>query len=136
MIHNADLPKIADIKLGKQILLFIDDAAVIVTGKSLTETHKKLHNVMDRTNSILKWANTHNCEFGIEKFQLLDFTKKMTPHSFIRKKRIPTPQTALKLGNHRIPLKDTAKFLGVILDNKINWKSQSSRPCQRARLAF
>ena len=123
LIYNADLPKIADIKLGEQILLFINNAAVVITGKSLTETHKKLHNVMDRTNGILKWANTHNCKFGIEKFQLLDFTKKMTPHPFIRKKRTPTLQTALKLGNHRIPSKDTAKFLGVILDNKLNWKS-------------
>ena len=123
LIYNADLPKIADIKLSKWILLFVDDAAVIVTGKYLTETHKKLHNIMDR---VLKWANTHNCKFGIEKFQLLNFTKKTTPHPFIRKKRIPTLQMALKLGNHHIPSKDTAKFLRVILDNKLNWKSHEA----------
>ena len=126
LIYNADLLEIADIKLSKQILLFIDDTAVVITGKSLTETHKKLHDVMDRTSSVLKWANTHNCKFGIKKFQLLDFTKKMTPHPFIRKKRIPTLQMALKLGNHRIPSKDTAKFLRVILDSKLNWKSHGA----------
>ena len=77
---------------------------------------------MERTNSILAWANTHNCKFRIKKFQLLDFTKKMVPHPFIRKKRVPSPWTALKIGNHRIPSNNTAKFLGVILDNKLNWK--------------
>ena len=81
---------------------------------------------MDRTNGVLTWANTHNCKFGIEKSQLLEFTKKMTSHPFIRKKRIPTPRMALKLGNHCILLKDTAKFLGVILDNKLNWRSHGA----------
>ena len=91
LIYNTDLPKIADIKLGKQILLFVDNAAIIATGKSLTDTHKTLHDIMERTNSILTWANTHNCKFKIKKFQLLDFTKKTVPHPFIRKKSVPSP---------------------------------------------
>ena len=123
LIYNADLPKIADSKLSKRILLFVDNSAIIVTGKSLTDTHKKLHNIMERTNSILAWANTH---ISIKKFQLLDFTKKIEPHPFIRKKRIPVHQTALKIGDHCIPSKDTAKFLRVILDNKLNWKSHGA----------
>ena len=81
---------------------------------------------MEGKNGILAWANTHNCKFGIKKFQLLDFTKETVPHPFIRNKRVPSPWTALKIGDHHIPSKDTAKFLGVILDNKLNWKSHGA----------
>ena len=44
LIYNSDLPSIADIKWGECLLLFVDDAAIIVTGKSFTETHSKLRN--------------------------------------------------------------------------------------------
>ena len=42
LIYNSDLPSIADIKQGKLLLLFVDDAAIIVTSKSFMETHSKL----------------------------------------------------------------------------------------------
>ena len=82
LIYNSDLPSIADVKLGKHLLLFVDDAAIVVTGKNFTKTHTKLRNIMTCPAGILDWATLHNCEFGIAKFQLLDLTKKLTPHPF------------------------------------------------------
>ena len=73
---------------------------------------------------IFEWAKDHNCEFGIEKFQLLDITRRLVPHPLNPRKRIPIPRRALILGNQRIPSKETARFLGVIIDNKMNWKGQ------------
>ena len=126
LIYNSDLPEIADTKRSKCISMFVDDAAVIVTGKTIAETHKKLQNIMTKTNGILDWAVTHNCKFGINKFQLVDFTKKTTQHPFIKNKQISLPQNSLKIGCHQIPSKDTAYFLGVVLDSKLNWKSQGA----------
>jgi ribonuclease HI len=102
----------------------VDDAVVIVIGKDFLETHEKLRNIMNRTGGIFEWAKNHNCEFGIEKFQLLDITKRLTPHPLNPRKRIPMPRRALILGNQRIPSKETARFLGVMVDNKLNWKAQ------------
>ena len=126
LIYNADLTSIADVKKGEHLLLFVDDAATIVTGKNFNDTHNKLRDIMTRQNGIFEWAKLHNCEFGIDKFQLLDLTKRLTPHPFIPKKNIPTPRQALVIQNQRIPSKETAKFLGVIVDNRLTWKPQGA----------
>ena len=88
------------------------------------ETHEKLQNIMNCTNSIFDWAKKHNCEFGIEKFQLLDITRKMVSNPINPRRKIPMLRKALMLGNQRIPSKDTARFLGITVNNKLNWKGQ------------
>jgi ribonuclease HI len=124
LIYNADLLKIPVLKAGERLLLFVDDAVIIVMGKNFNETHNKLRNIMNRTGGVFEWAKTHNCEFGIEKFQLLDATRKRVPNPVNTRGRIPMPRQALMLGNQRIQSKDTARFLGIIMDNKLNWKAQ------------
>jgi len=47
LLYNADLLKIPVPKIGKQILLFVDDALVTVIGKDFAETHKKLRSIMN-----------------------------------------------------------------------------------------
>jgi hypothetical protein len=105
-------------------LLFVDDTVIIIIGKDFFETHEKLRNIMNRAGGIFEWAKDHNCEFSIEKFQLLDIMQRLTPHPLNPKRRIPTPRRTLILGNQCIPSKETAKFLGIIVDNKLNWKGQ------------
>jgi hypothetical protein len=61
---------------------------------------------------------------GIEKFQLLDISRKLIPHQLNPRKKTPIPQRALILGEQCIPSKETAKFLGVTVDNKLNRKGQ------------
>ena len=53
---------------------------------------------MTQPSRIFEWATLHNCEFSIDKFQLLDLTKKLVPCLFLTKKRVPTPHQALMLG--------------------------------------
>ena len=60
----------------------------------------------------------------MEKFQLLDFAKKLVPHPLDSNRRIPIPRRVLVISNHCIPLANTAKFLGVIVDNKLSWNAQ------------
>ena len=47
LIYNADLLEIPDVKNREWILLFMDDAAVIVIGKNFMETREKLWNIMN-----------------------------------------------------------------------------------------
>jgi hypothetical protein len=124
LIYNADVLKIPMLRAGEWILLFVDDTVIIVRGKNFNETHEKLRNIMNRPGGVFEWAKTHNCEFGIEKFQLLDAAKKQVPNPVNPKERIPLPRQSLTLGNQRIQSKDTARFLGVMVDNKLNWKAQ------------
>ena len=126
LIYNADLLKIPILRIGEHILLFVDDAAIIVVGRDLFETHQKLRNIMQREGGIFEWARLHNCEFGVEKFQLTDMTRQMVPHTFIVRKWVPIPRRNLQLGNQVITSKTSAKFLGVIVDNTLRWKEQSA----------
>jgi len=120
LIYNADLTKIPIPRLGKCILLFVDDAAVIVTRKDFSETHTKLRDIMNCMGGIFEWARDHNCKFGIKKFQLLDITRRLAPNPLNPRKRIPMPRRTLTLSDKHIPSKDTARFLGMIVDNKMN----------------
>jgi len=77
LIYNADMLKIPLLRAGKWILLFVDDAVIIVHGKNFNETHEKLQNIMNHPGGVFEWAKIHNCKFSIEKFQLLDVAKKL-----------------------------------------------------------
>ncbi|RDB28923.1 putative RNA-directed DNA polymerase from transposon X-element [Hypsizygus marmoreus] len=124
LIYNADMLKIPILTLGEWVLLFVDDAAVIVIGKDFFETHEKLRNIMNRPGGIFEWARLHNCEFGIEKFQLVDATRKRVAHAFVLNKKDPMPRRNLQLGPHVIKSKPAVKFLGVMVDNTLSWNAQ------------
>ncbi|KAF8883695.1 hypothetical protein BD779DRAFT_817454 [Infundibulicybe gibba] len=57
-------------------LLYVDGAVLVVAGHSFADTRRKLIDIMAREGGVLEWAKEHNCEFGVDKFQLFDFTKK------------------------------------------------------------
>jgi len=112
----------------------MDNATIIITGKDFAKTHEKICNIMNQTKGVFKWAKEHNCEFRIEKFQLLDITRKTVPHPLNPKKCIPIPCHALMLGNQHIPSMDMAKFLGVIINNKLNWKGQCTATLAKGQM--
>ena len=47
LIYNANILAIPKTREGKLILLYVDNAAVIVTGKDFMETHNKLKDIME-----------------------------------------------------------------------------------------
>ena len=124
LLYNLDLLKIPKTQQGETMLLFVDDTAIIIRGNKFAETHTKLQDIMQRHDGVFDWANKHNCKFGINKFQLQDLSRKSVPNPLNPRLRNPITHHALVLGNHRIPSKELAKFLGVMVDNKLNWKDQ------------
>jgi hypothetical protein len=71
--------------------LFVDDAVIIVSGKDFNETHEKLQNIMQQSGGVFDWAKIHNCEFSVEKFQLLDASRKLIPNPLNPRRKIPQP---------------------------------------------
>src|ERR1700761_4724228 len=76
IIYNHQILKIFEKTRKETGFLFVDDTAILVTGADFTDTHAKLKDVMLRNGGVMDWAKMHNCSFGIEKFQLLDLTKR------------------------------------------------------------
>jgi hypothetical protein len=126
LLYNASLLKIPTLHIQETILLFMDDVMIIVVGKTFEDTHRMLKSIMEWRGGVFEWAREHNHKFGLEKFQLLDFMKKKIAHTFIAHCQAPMPHPNLRLRNHVIKSQTLAKFLGVIVDNTLNWKEQAA----------
>ena len=83
------------------------------------ETHKKINDMLHRDGGVLQWAEEHNCSFGIEKFQLIDFTRGR-----LATRGMTGRGQSLTVREHVIKPQQSAKFLGIIVDEALNWKEQ------------
>jgi len=81
-------------------------------------------------------VKAHNCEFRIEKFQLLDIMRKHVPHLINPKKRIPMPHQALMLGNQADTIKRNGEIPGSYSRQQTKLeRTRCSSTSQRPRLA-
>jgi hypothetical protein len=93
---------------------YVDNAILIATAKNFTDAHKILDNMMTRPNRMIEWSKSHNSPIEYSKLALIDFAhcgvKKMCPPFIIQGTTIePT---------------SSAKYLGIILDQNLNWAPQ------------
>ena len=122
VIYNHQILKIFNKAAKETGFLYVDDAAVLVTGDNFTTTHNILKSIMNREGGISEWAASHNCSFGLEKFQLLDLTRKKMKDPLRPRKRIPMPRGNLMLNGQSIKSATTVKFLGLHIDRELRWK--------------
>jgi ribonuclease HI len=127
MLYNGGMLGGLDARAGEQGALFIDDVYILTTGSSLAITHGKLKNIMEKQDGVFQWANEHNCEFGVDKFQLVDFTRRREADTERPGKTRPIERPDLILRGQRIPSKNTATFLGMTIDREIRWKEQGDK---------
>lgn len=109
--------------LGVKVVAYADDVVVMVSGPFLSVISDIMENALGEINS---WAT--GCGLGINpsKTELLLFTTK----SKIPQYRLPS------LGGQELKLSNTAKYLGVILDSKLNWKYNIEQRIKKAYVAF
>jgi ribonuclease HI/exonuclease III len=133
IIYNHQILKIFNKASKETGFLYVDDTAVLVTGKNFSTTHTKLRNVMNRTGGIMEWAVAHNCSFGIDKFQLLDLSRKKVKDPLRPRKRVPLPRRNLLLNGQSIKSATTVKFLGLHIDRELRWKEQIAAAIGKGR---
>ncbi len=99
----------------------MDDTTLLAIGDSYEETHKMLEDMLHRPGGVLHWADTHNCTFGIDKFQLVDFLRgKSTTKGW------KGEGEAIHIQGHEVCPRNSAKFLGVTVDRWLNWKEHTA----------
>ncbi|KAF9051978.1 hypothetical protein BJ165DRAFT_1333533, partial [Panaeolus papilionaceus] len=126
LLYNADIPKMTNRQKGTTVLAFVDDIGLVATGKDFNETHRKLKEIMEKPGGILEWADKHNCSFGIEKFQLVDATRRKKPNPLGTGPQVEMDRPPLRLRRHIIQPTTHAKFLGIIIDQDLRWKKQNA----------
>ena len=107
IIYINDLPNIS--KLAK-FVLYADDANIIITGDSVEEVTEVYNSV---SKILLEWVQNNGLLLNVKKTNYMIFT---------RKRNSGTNSMSLKLGNNEIERTKVARFLGVLVDDKLSWE--------------
>src|SRR6266550_2302388 len=107
MIYDSDILYIPNPENGEDAIIFIDDTVLVVIGDSYQETHRMLEDMMHRPGGVLQWADSQNCTFGVEKFQLIDFLRS----KLVTKGRKGEGE-AIHIWGHEVRPQNSAKYLG------------------------
>lgn len=110
IFYNAGLLEACELDRETTATRYIDDAAILACGDTTAETCAKLKVALEKAQS---WATTHASKFAPDKFQLTHFTRSRT--RFDTKQEVET-----EWGN--ITPKVACKYLGVLMDRKLDWK--------------
>ncbi|GBE89552.1 RNA-directed DNA polymerase from mobile element jockey [Sparassis crispa] len=111
--YNSDLFEIAYRIPHSFALGYIDDAAIIATGKDYIETHEILRRYMDEEGGAMTWSNEHQSEFSLDKFGLLNMSAMS-----------PDLGPSLQLQTANIQPLEAHKFLGVTIDRRLRFHQQ------------
>jgi hypothetical protein len=111
--YNADLLDILN-SPSEFTAAYVDNAILVATAKTFKEMHRTLSTMMTREDGVLQWAQEHNSKFKMSKLALMDFAHQS--------KKVTRPP--LHISNTKIETSKTAKYLGVYIDQHLNWKEQ------------
>ena len=111
--YNADILDIPS-TTQESAEAYVDDAILIATAKTFEEAHSQLAEMMTRPGGMIEWSERHNSSIEYSKLALIDFA-----HPGVKK-----PRTPLILPEITIEPSQSAKYLGIVLDQNLNWKSQ------------
>ena len=109
ILYINDLPNISD---TFKSVLFADDTTLIFSNTSILELK---NNIQFNINKLYDWLNVNKLSLNISKTNVLLFN--------IRNKNININMD-LNINNIKVKQVSEIKFLGVIIDCKLNWKLQ------------
>ena len=111
--YNADILDIPTLS-NESAIAYVDNALILATAKDFTATHNILVNMMTREGGIYDWSKAHNSPLEHTKLALIDFA-----HRNNKKER-----TNLVLPNITLSPSSSTKYLGIIINQHLNWKAQ------------
>ena len=105
IIYINDIPEVH--KLAK-FILYADDANILIYGNDTAEIKRKFEAL---SGTLEAWVSSNGLALNLKKTNYMIFSKQKIILPFV-----PT------IANRQIERKETAKFLGVIVDDKLNWR--------------
>ena len=106
IVYINDMPEID--KLVK-FILYADDANIIVTGDNALEIEEKM---AELNLKLVQWINCNGLMLNLKKTHFMIFGRQRTVRDPI-----------LKINNFEIKRVHEARFLGVIVDDKLTWSA-------------
>ena len=111
--YNADILDIP-VHANETSIAYVDDALIMASAPDFEAAHRMLSDMMSRPGGIYDWSKTHNSPLEHSKLALIDFAhrnnNKVRPN--------------LVLPNISITPTNSTKYLGLLIDQHLNWKAQ------------
>ena len=105
IIYINDIPEIQ--KFAK-FILYADDANIILTGKNMKEIEEQ---AAELSTALMNWVDSNGLALNLKKTNYMIFSRQ----------KIDNYNFKLVMANAEIHRKTEARFLGVIVDEKLNW---------------
>ncbi len=106
LIYINDLSQVSDKPFA---VLYADDSNMFITGKNILELAKSMNAELQKVS---QWLKTNKLSLNIPKTHYMVFSN-------IRKK----VKLDIKIGGDTINQEHSTKFLGIIIDDDLSWKS-------------
>ena len=106
IIYINDLPNISNFA---HFILYADDANKIVTGSTVQEVKDKISALIDR---LTEWVDCNGLLLNLKKTHYMIFSRSRS-----------IPDIDINIKNVKIKRETESKFLGVIADDGLTWKS-------------
>lgn len=121
LVYINDMPGV--VSEGSHLKLFADDSLLYRKIK----TEKDTGTLQDDLNALQKWEQEWKMEFHPKKCQIISFTNKRNPI-----------QNEYTIHGETLERTASATYLGVTMDEKLNWNEHIEKTCTKAnqRLGF
>ena len=109
LIYINDLPNFSNQLTS---ILFADDSNLFTDSKNLLELQNKINEEMPK---LVDWLSANRLSLNVGKTHLMIFSPNKQPH----------PNINIYINGIALDIVTKTKFLGLMLDNKLNWKSHA-----------
>ena len=106
LIYINDLPNVCD---NTMPFLFADDTNLFISGDNSQKLYEAANNDL---NAIAEWLKVNRLSLNVKKTHYMVFSNT----------KITSANTELKIEGETISEVTKTKFLGVIIDNRLNWQ--------------
>lgn len=114
ILYINDLPK----GIPQPLTLFADDSTITIPCKSV-DTYES--DINDSINLMVKWLDDNNLKINLTKTKLIHFNQRINSKSNLK----------IHYDDQLIEEVETAKFLGLHIDKKLNWKTHIEMLCKK-----
>jgi hypothetical protein len=123
IIYNADLLTITE-GPNETAIGYVDDAMIVVVADTLEDSTNALQDIMEHEGGGFAWSDDHNSRFEINKLAVMHCTpRKVTDDTY--------PE--LRLRGVVINRVAKYKYLGILIDQHLNWKAHLAYVVAKAK---
>ena len=134
LVYINDITNIDSAKLAN-FVLFADDTNIFVSGKDETEAFTNANIVL---NEVHQYMVANQLHINMSKSVYMHFRRSLNKEERLTCSRVREygSDNILFLGNQKLKKVDQVKFLGVIIDDNLNWEPHIQHLTQKLNLSI